>query len=118
MTRRRAASERAHRVRWSLDAESDILGIATYLARESPSATRAVVATLRTNVDELRDFPQLGRVVPELQRLGMNEWRELIVGNYRLVYSVDSGTVGIDLVADTRRDFETILHARILRYLP
>lgn len=76
------------------------------------------MTTLRARVEDLRDFPQLGRVVRELHRLGISEWREAIVDHFRLLYTVESGTVEIDLVADARRDFDAILHARMLRDHP
>lgn len=118
MPPKRAASEPAGRVRWSVAAESGLVEIATYIGRGSLPTARAVVATLRIHADKLRDFPQLGRVVPELQRVGISEWRELIVNNYRIIYTAESGTVEVGLVADTRRDFEAILYARVLRDRP
>lgn len=118
MTRGRAGSDGANLVRWNVGAELDLVDIATYIARDSPSAARAVVTRLRAHADELRDFPQPGRIVPELQRVGISEWRELIVNHYRLIYTAESGTVEIDLVADARRDFEALLYARLLRASP
>lgn len=52
-------------------------------------------------VDKLRQHPKLGRVVPEYENETI---RELIVGNYRVVYRVRRQQVGIVAVVYGSRD--------------
>jgi plasmid stabilization system protein ParE len=52
--------------------------------------------------------------VPELQRLGIDDWRELVITPYRVIYTVASDAVEIDAVIDSRRDIEGILMRRLV----
>jgi toxin ParE1/3/4 len=58
-------------------------------------------------VDQLRRHPRMGRVVPEYEDATI---RELIVGNYRIVYRVRRQRVGIVAIVHGSRD--------LLRRLP
>jgi len=52
--------------------------------------------------EHLKDYPELGRVVPELN---LNRVRELIFQNYRIVYSLRrAGIVSILAVAHSSMD--------------
>ena len=75
-------------VRWTPPAVADLLAIFEYVARDSPQAARRLRDELRTRTTALRDHPHLGRVVPEL---GNESIREIIHGNYRLIYRVAGG---------------------------
>ncbi len=43
-------------------------------------------------VESLQKFPQSGRIVPELNR---KDIRELIFGNYRIIYRIDDDVIYI-----------------------
>jgi toxin ParE1/3/4 len=47
---------------------------------------------IQHRVEQLQQFPESGRIVPEDKR---GIYREIIVGNYRVVYRVDEDTVTI-----------------------
>ena len=64
----------------SLDRATEIAG---YIAQDNPSAAAEWVETLFAKVELLRTSPSIGRVVPEANR---DDIRELIYGNYRIVY--------------------------------
>ena len=64
----------------------------------------------------LKTFPLRGRIVPELERHGYTRFRELIQGNYRIVYEVTADIVIIHLIIDGRRNFEDIIFAKLARY--
>ena len=70
-------------VRWSVPARRDLLNIRAYISRDSTAYAVTVSRRLITAAEPLRDHPRLGRVVPEL---GDETIRELIAGNYRLIY--------------------------------
>lgn len=79
-------------VRWTLQAASDLDAIAEFIARDSGPYARLFVLDVMAAVDRLKRFPHLGRVVPELK----NECvRELVLGNYRIVYRVTHRTCEI-----------------------
>jgi toxin ParE1/3/4 len=65
----------------------------------------------------LERFPARGRVVPELQRLGIQFLRELIFSPYRLLYRIERQTVHVLVVFDGRRSLDDLLLDRALRDL-
>ncbi len=55
-------------------------------------AARAVRRRITTRISQLRDFPELGRVVPEWSERNL---RELIIPPYRIPYQIVNDTVFI-----------------------
>jgi len=53
--------------------------------------------------DQLARFPRRGRIVPEVRRSSI---RELIYGDYRVIYKIESTSVGILTVRHGRRRFD------------
>ena len=78
------------RVVWTLRAVENIEAIRGYIARSSPRYAALHAERLFAAADRLRQFPESGRIVPELQR---SDVREIIVGSYRIVY-----LLGLDAV--------------------
>ncbi len=72
---------------FSPQANQDLLEIVRFISKDKPGAARAWMSALRKSVDKLAKFPQLGRVVPEY---GDETIRELLKGQYRIVYKIDS----------------------------
>lgn len=70
---------------WSPLALERVRDIAGYIARDKPSAAEKWVKKLFEVVGALPLQPRSCRVVPELNRVDV---RELIYGNYRLIYKV------------------------------
>ena len=71
------------RLTYTEAAVQSIYEIHSYIARDSRDAAARLVRRLRTEATSLRAFPQRGRMVPEYTDPRI---RELIVGNYRLIY--------------------------------
>ena len=63
----------------------------------------------------LSTHPHLGHYPPELSSLGIHDFREARAGPYRVVYRVMNGSVYVLLIADGRRDMQTLLQRRLLR---
>ena len=63
----------------------DLRAIRRYIDRDSPRYGRLVAERLFEATTRLHDFPHSGRLVPEL---GRDDVREIIVGEYRVVYRV------------------------------
>jgi len=77
---------------WSPLAIDRTTEIAEYIAQDNPSAAMIWVETLFDKVEILKSSPKSGRVVPESNR---DEIRELIYGNYRLIYRVDKNILSV-----------------------
>jgi toxin ParE1/3/4 len=65
--------------------------------------------------DSLSEFPGRGTYPKELSAIGMNEYREVFFKPYRIVYRIVGDNVYILLIADGRRDLQTLLARRLLR---
>ena len=72
---------------WTDPALERVNEIAVYIAQDDPDAAARWTVELFGAVERLVDFPESGRVVPEL---GSRQVRELIFGAYRVFYRVGS----------------------------
>ena len=70
---------------WSPLALARVEDIAEYIAQDKPAAAAQWVNELFATVERLADFPESGRIVPEV---GARRIREVIFGSYRVIYSV------------------------------
>ena len=77
------------RIVWTEEAISDLESIREFIARDSPHYGNVVAAELVEAVDRLIDFPESGRLVPEISR---GDIREIIHGTYRIVYQLRDGS--------------------------
>lgn len=87
-------------VAWSPEALEDVDAIAAYIARDSAFYAAAVVEKILATAAGLSEFPQLGRVVPELNQTNI---RERFVHSYRLIYQVSPGCVLVAAVIHGKR---------------
>jgi toxin ParE1/3/4 len=79
-------------VRWTLQAADDLERIAQFIARDSSQYASLFVIDVLDSVGRLADFPQSGRVVPEMNCPNI---REIILGNYRIIYRLKTDLVEI-----------------------
>jgi addiction module RelE/StbE family toxin len=80
----------AIKLEWSNEALEDIESIATYIEKDSPVYAKSVVSKIFEKAEIIKNFTQLGRIVPELNDSTI---REIFVYSYRLIYKIDSNTV-------------------------
>jgi len=80
------------KVIWSPLAIDRASEIAEYIALDKPTAADKWVATVFSKVEQLASSPEIGRVVPEIED---EQFRELIYGNYRIVYRIEKKQVSI-----------------------
>jgi len=77
---------------WSPLAVGRTTEIAEYIAQDNPSAATKWVATLLDKVQLLKAAPKSGRIVPEIHS---EDIRELIYGNYRIIYRAEKSKISI-----------------------
>ncbi len=92
-------------VEWSPEATEDLESIAEYIARDSEFYARAVVTEILSVSRDIREFPLIGRVVPEI---GDERIRERFIYSYRLVYSVEPEHILVVAVIHGKRLLENI----------
>jgi addiction module RelE/StbE family toxin len=86
---------------WTPFALEDLQSIYDYISQDSVFYAGRFIDKLVSKVDILIDHPEAGRIVPEFE----NELiRELIEGNYRIIYKIISITeIGIIRVHHSAR---------------
>lgn len=92
-------------VKWSPEAVEDIESIAEYIARDSDYYARSVVTEILSASHRVREFPLIGRIVPEI---GNETIRERLVYSYRLVYRIESDRILIVAVIHGKRLLDTV----------
>jgi toxin ParE1/3/4 len=103
-------------VRLTAGAEQDLAGIHAHIARtEGRGRADRVLDRLLTLGERLAEFPERGSHPRELLALGIREYRQVIMKPYRMIYEVTGERVIIYLIADARRDMQTLLAQRLLR---
>ena len=104
----------SYRIEFTQWAEADIDGIVMYIA-ENDSIPRAVEVYLKIKekIVSLEEFADRGRIVPELKRIRVMDYKELIYRPYRIVYRVEHKTVFIIAIFDGRRYLDDIIYQRI-----
>ena len=77
---------------WSPLAIERASEIVDYIALDKPLAAEKWIQTVFSKVDQLRFSPEMGRIIPEI-----NDplFRELIYGNYRIIYHIGTKQVSI-----------------------
>ena len=90
------------RIQWSPLAIDRVSEIADYIAQDDPFAADKWIRSVFDRVKQVKDFSKSGRYVPEINR---KEIRELIYGNYRIIYRVEKKVISILTV----RHFKQIL---------
>jgi toxin ParE1/3/4 len=75
------------RVDWSDTAPERVSEIALHIAQDDCDAAIRWTGEIFDAVEQLSEFPESGRIVPEL---GAREVRELIFGAYLIFYRVDA----------------------------
>ena len=73
------------RLNWTDQAVLDLISISEFIGKDSRKYAKITITKIRTSARKVRDFPMLGRIVPEIS---LSEIREIIVGNYRLIYFI------------------------------
>jgi plasmid stabilization system protein ParE len=103
------------RIEWSPSAIEDLDEILEYITvHEGSQVAIDLYAKISSQIETLFLHPKRCRIVPELKRYGVIEYRELIVAPYRVFIRVKSNLVSIVGIIDGRRDLEEILIHRVI----
>jgi toxin ParE1/3/4 len=104
-----------HEVLLTEGAERDIEEIYSYIAEtDSQGNAKHVLDRLLEAAENLAEFPERGSYPKELLGLGIREYRQTFFKPYRIIYRVIATQVYIYLIADGRRDMQSLLARRLL----
>lgn len=96
-------------------AEQDLEAIHDYIAEYDCLANaNYVLDALMDVVESLSKFPERGSYPRELVGLGIKEYRQTFFKPYRVIYRVNGNQVIVYLIADGRRDMQSVLARRLL----
>lgn len=96
-------------------AEQDLEAIHDYISEfDCVAKANYVLDQLMELVEKLSRFPERGSYPKELVALGIKEYRQTSFKPYRVVYRVAGSQVIIYLIADGRRDMQSVLARRLL----
>jgi len=96
------------------DAERDLDEIAGYLTEHESSARASLVLTRFEELfQKLSSFPNRGSHPKELLALGIREYRQTLSSPFRIIYGILGKRVYVYLIADGRRDSQTLLARRL-----
>ncbi len=90
------------KIQWTETAKKDLLAIRRYIAIDNPTAAKEWLDLLKAKARNTVHAPYAGRMVPEFYR---NELREVIEGNYRIVYLVGKEHVSILTIFESHKLF-------------
>jgi toxin ParE1/3/4 len=104
-----------HEVLLTAVAERDLEEIYNYIAEfDTPASADYVAERLLAAVESITRFPERGAHPRELLALGIREYRQVYFKPYRVIYRVIGKRVVIYLIADGRRDMQSLLARRLL----
>lgn len=79
-------------IRWSLIASDDYDSIIKYYEKTAPKFAQNLAKKIMYIIDNLIQFPKMGRIVPELEN---KEIREIIYRNFRIIYRLNENILEI-----------------------
>lgn len=96
-------------------AEQDLESIYDYIAAaDCRESADLMLDQLMATIEQLAQLPERGSCPKELTGLGIREYRQVMCKPWRLIYRVHGSQVVVYLIADGRRDMQTLLSRRLL----
>jgi toxin ParE1/3/4 len=110
-----AGSSAKYEVVLTEGAEQDLEAIHDYISEfDCIANANHVLDAVMDVVQSLSKFPERGSYPKELVSLGIKEYRQIFFKPYRVIYRVTGTQVIIYVIADGRRDMQSVLARRLL----
>ncbi|TAH03866.1 MAG: type II toxin-antitoxin system RelE/ParE family toxin [Sphingobacteriales bacterium] len=84
---------------WTPQSILDLTNISEFIAKDSPKYAIITIGKIKKLAKQLKLHPLSGRKLPEINQINI---RELIFGNYRIIYKI---------ISDERLDIVTVHHS-------
>jgi toxin ParE1/3/4 len=91
------------RVVWTDTALHNVRNIFLFICNDAPYRAAIFINELKESTDRLESFPRYGRIIPEKNN---PDYRELLFGNYRIMYRIQDSLVEILQVYHSSRMFD------------
>jgi toxin ParE1/3/4 len=102
-------------VKWTKTARRDLEEIIEFIAIDNITKAMGVLNRIELKADNLKIFPERGRIVPELREVDVFIYHELVIRPWRIIYRRDKSRLFVLAVLDSRRDLSGLLLERFLR---
>jgi toxin ParE1/3/4 len=90
-------------VYWADTAINNLSNIHAFLSQTSPPYAQRIIDRITRRSQQIATFPNSGRIVPEFES---DQIREIIEGNYRIIYILQSDQIEILAVLHGARSLE------------
>ena len=98
------------------DAARDLEDLYDYIEwRDVPGKADYVLDQIEKAFSSLSENPERGAYPRELLAIGLRTYREIFFKPYRIIYRVVDENVYVMVIADGRRDMQTLLQRRLLQ---
>ena len=98
------------------DATYDFEELYDYIeSHDAPEKADYVLNKIEETFSSLADNPERGAYPSELLDIGLREYRELYFKNYRIIYRIIGKHVYVMVIADGRRDMQSLLERRLFQ---
>ena len=74
-------------IKWTIQARDDLKNIAEYISLDSVKYAERQIARIKVRLHALKNQISFGKITPEIND---PDFRELIEGNYRIIYKIQS----------------------------
>lgn len=89
---------------WTIKAVEQVEQIGAFIEKDSPFQSRRVVQLIVKEARKLKEYPKIGKMIPEVQE---ERYRELRVFSYRIFYKIiDKNRIAIVGVVHGSRLFD------------
>lgn len=96
-------------------AEQDLEAVVDYISEaDGPVRCSHVIDQFGACFERLSSMPERGGHPRELLSLGNKEYRQVFFKPYRIIYRIRGKTVLVYVIADSRRDLQSLLSRRLL----
>lgn len=98
------------------DASRDLEALYDYIeSHDVPGKADYVLDQIEKAFSNLREHPERGAYPRELLAVGIREYREIFFKPYRIIYRIMGKKAYVMVIADGRRDMQTLLQRRLLQ---
>jgi toxin ParE1/3/4 len=88
---------------WTDESINDLDVIYDFIAEQSSKSAKKVIQSILSRTRQLEAFPQSGSP-QETDIKARREYRYLVEGNYKIIYSLDDKVLYVEAVVDTRQN--------------
>ena len=105
-----------NKVLWTETAKADLNEIIDYIASDSVDNALKQYENIKPSCLTIIDFPEQGRMIPELENQNIMKYREIVLPPWLIMYKKEKNIIYVMSIIDGRRNIEDLLLRRNLRY--